>query len=94
MSSYWFYHLLNFFYRIGGFYNVIVLFFLYFFSEWIDFPRGDQRLPNGKIIAGNNNSFDKCRRRFDLVSLCLILKPNLTIAVYSWLKWSLKKCWS
>ncbi|KAJ6699299.1 protein 14-ALPHA-GLUCAN-BRANCHING ENZYME 2-1 CHLOROPLASTIC/AMYLOPLASTIC [Salix purpurea] len=34
--------------------------------EWIDFPRGDQRLPNGEIIAGNNNSFDKCRRRFDL----------------------------
>lgn len=34
--------------------------------EWIDFPRGDQRLPTGKIIPGNNNSFDKCRRRFDL----------------------------
>ncbi|CAK7343392.1 unnamed protein product [Dovyalis caffra] len=34
--------------------------------EWIDFPRGKQHLPNGKIIAGNDNSFDKCRRRFDL----------------------------
>ena len=37
-------------------------------SEWIDFPRGDQRLPNGKVIPGNNYSLDKCRRRFDLVS--------------------------
>ncbi|KAG6771784.1 hypothetical protein POTOM_023176 [Populus tomentosa] len=34
--------------------------------EWIDFPRGDQRLPTGEIIPGNNNSYDKCRRRFDL----------------------------
>ncbi|KAG0490708.1 hypothetical protein HPP92_007571 [Vanilla planifolia] len=34
--------------------------------EWIDFPRGDQRLPNGKMIPGNNYSYDKCRRRFDL----------------------------
>lgn len=34
--------------------------------EWIDFPRGDQRLPDGKFVPGNNNSFDKCRRRFDL----------------------------
>lgn len=34
--------------------------------EWIDFPRGDQHLPNGKFVPGNNNSFDKCRRRFDL----------------------------
>ncbi|XP_078433925.1 starch branching enzyme 2.1 isoform X1 [Wolffia australiana] len=34
--------------------------------EWIDFPRGEQRLPNGSVIPGNNNSFDKCRRRFDL----------------------------
>jgi len=34
--------------------------------EWIDFPRGPQRLPNGKFIPGNNNSYDKCRRRFDL----------------------------
>jgi 1,4-alpha-glucan branching enzyme len=24
--------------------------------EWIDFPRGDQRLPNGKFVPGNNNS--------------------------------------
>lgn len=34
--------------------------------EWIDFPRGDQRLPNGKVVPGNNYSLDKCRRRFDL----------------------------
>uniref|UniRef100_A0A803MQJ5 1,4-alpha-glucan branching enzyme n=1 Tax=Chenopodium quinoa TaxID=63459 RepID=A0A803MQJ5_CHEQI len=34
--------------------------------EWIDFPRGDQHLPTGKIVPGNNNSYDKCRRRFDL----------------------------
>uniref|UniRef100_A0A0D3F5W2 Q-enzyme n=1 Tax=Oryza barthii TaxID=65489 RepID=A0A0D3F5W2_9ORYZ len=34
--------------------------------EWIDFPRAPQVLPNGKFIPGNNNSYDKCRRRFDL----------------------------
>lgn len=34
--------------------------------EWIDFPRVEQNLPNGKSIPGNNCSFDKCRRRFDL----------------------------
>eukprot|EP00249_Psilotum_nudum_P019294 c27182_g1_i1 orf=709-3138(+) len=34
--------------------------------EWIDFPRADRHLPNGKFIPGNNNSFDKCRRRWDL----------------------------
>ncbi|XP_024527573.1 1,4-alpha-glucan-branching enzyme 2-2, chloroplastic/amyloplastic [Selaginella moellendorffii] len=34
--------------------------------EWIDFPRSDQKLPNGKFVPGNKNSFDKCRRRFDL----------------------------
>ncbi|CAL0309935.1 unnamed protein product [Lupinus luteus] len=34
--------------------------------EWIDFPRGDQHLPNGSVVPGNNNSYDKCRRRFDL----------------------------
>ncbi|XP_058003419.1 1,4-alpha-glucan-branching enzyme 1, chloroplastic/amyloplastic isoform X2 [Hevea brasiliensis] len=34
--------------------------------EWIDFPRGDQQLSNGKAIPGNNYSYDKCRRRFDL----------------------------
>ncbi|PAN37975.1 hypothetical protein PAHAL_7G138000 [Panicum hallii] len=34
--------------------------------EWIDFPRGPQSLPNGSVIPGNNNSYDKCRRRFDL----------------------------
>ncbi|XVF07723.1 hypothetical protein REPUB_Repub06bG0164300 [Reevesia pubescens] len=36
--------------------------------EWIDFPRGDQHLPNGSVIPGNDSSYDKCRRRFDLVS--------------------------
>uniref|UniRef100_A0A5B6ZJQ5 1,4-alpha-glucan branching enzyme n=1 Tax=Davidia involucrata TaxID=16924 RepID=A0A5B6ZJQ5_DAVIN len=34
--------------------------------EWIDFPRGVQHLPSGKVIPGNNFSYDKCRRRFDL----------------------------
>ncbi|KAA0043906.1 1,4-alpha-glucan-branching enzyme 2-2 [Cucumis melo var. makuwa] len=34
--------------------------------EWIDFPRGDQHLPGGSVIPGNNFSYDKCRRRFDL----------------------------
>ncbi|KAK2970574.1 hypothetical protein RJ640_030947 [Escallonia rubra] len=34
--------------------------------EWIDFPRSDQYLPDGKFVPGNGNSFDKCRRRFDL----------------------------
>ncbi|GMY25141.1 1,4-alpha-glucan-branching enzyme 2-2, chloroplastic/amyloplastic-like isoform X2 [Fagus crenata] len=34
--------------------------------EWIDFPRGDQHLSDGRIIPGNNLSYDKCRRRFDL----------------------------
>nr|QNR00776.1 starch branching enzyme [Canna indica] len=34
--------------------------------EWIDFPRGEQRLPNGAVIPGNNYSYDKCRRMFDL----------------------------
>ncbi|KAG6596555.1 1,4-alpha-glucan-branching enzyme 1, chloroplastic/amyloplastic, partial [Cucurbita argyrosperma subsp. sororia] len=34
--------------------------------EWIDFPRGDQHLPSGAVIPGNNFSYDKCRRRFDL----------------------------
>ncbi|KAK6147173.1 hypothetical protein DH2020_018085 [Rehmannia glutinosa] len=34
--------------------------------EWIDFPRCDQHLPDGRVIPGNNNSYDKCRRRFDL----------------------------
>ncbi|KAM7255145.1 hypothetical protein ACFE04_020386 [Oxalis oulophora] len=34
--------------------------------EWIDFPRGDQDLPSGKRVLGNNHSYDKCRRRFDL----------------------------
>ncbi|KAG8376680.1 hypothetical protein BUALT_Bualt09G0089100 [Buddleja alternifolia] len=37
--------------------------------EWIDFPRGDQHLPDGRVIPGNGNSFDKCRRRFDLASI-------------------------
>ncbi|KZV48446.1 1,4-alpha-glucan-branching enzyme 1, chloroplastic/amyloplastic [Dorcoceras hygrometricum] len=35
-------------------------------SEWIDFPRDDQLLPDGRFIHGNGNSYDKCRRRFDL----------------------------
>ncbi|PWA64409.1 1,4-alpha-glucan-branching enzyme 1, chloroplastic/amyloplastic [Artemisia annua] len=34
--------------------------------EWIDFPRADQRLPDGRFLPGNGNSYDKCRRRFDL----------------------------
>lgn len=34
--------------------------------EWIDFPRADQQLPDGKVIPGNQFSYDKCRRRFDL----------------------------
>lgn len=34
--------------------------------EWIDFPRADQYLRDGKFLPGNGNSFDKCRRRFDL----------------------------
>jgi 1,4-alpha-glucan branching enzyme len=34
--------------------------------EWIDFPRVEQRLRDGKVLPGNNFSFDKCRRRFDL----------------------------
>ncbi|WOL11903.1 1,4-alpha-glucan-branching enzyme 2-2, chloroplastic/amyloplastic-like [Canna indica] len=34
--------------------------------EWVDFPRGDQHLPNGVVVQGNDNSYDKCRRRFDL----------------------------
>ncbi|XP_068661481.1 1,4-alpha-glucan-branching enzyme 2-2, chloroplastic/amyloplastic-like [Aristolochia californica] len=34
--------------------------------EWIDFPRAAQRLPDGSVIPGNNCSYDKCRRRFDL----------------------------
>ncbi|CAA2986513.1 1,4-alpha-glucan-branching enzyme 1, chloroplastic amyloplastic-like [Olea europaea subsp. europaea] len=42
------------------------LFFLGVKSEWIDFPRADQYLPDGKFVPGNGNSFDKCRRRFDL----------------------------
>ncbi|CAA6660717.1 unnamed protein product [Spirodela intermedia] len=35
-------------------------------AEWIDFPRGDQHLPNGSVVPGNDYSYDKCRRRFDL----------------------------
>ncbi|PIN00046.1 1,4-alpha-glucan branching enzyme/starch branching enzyme II [Handroanthus impetiginosus] len=34
--------------------------------EWIDFPRSDQHLPDGTVVPGNNFSYDKCRRRFDL----------------------------
>lgn len=46
----------------------IVFIFSCKYSEWIDFPRGEQRLSDGSVIPGNNNSYDKCRRRFDLVS--------------------------
>nr|GMD70587.1 starch branching enzyme II [Ipomoea batatas] len=35
-------------------------------QEWIDFPRGEQRLPDGSFLRGNNFSYDKCRRIFDL----------------------------
>nr|GMD60273.1 starch branching enzyme [Ipomoea batatas] len=35
-------------------------------QEWIDFPRGEQRLPDGSFLPGNNFSYDKCRHRFDL----------------------------
>ncbi|KAH9674779.1 SBE2.2 [Citrus sinensis] len=38
--------------------------------EWIDFPRGDQRLPNGQFVPGNNFSYDKCRRRYFYNSYC------------------------
>ncbi|KAL8154456.1 hypothetical protein V2J09_012216 [Rumex salicifolius] len=34
--------------------------------EWIDFPRSEWFLPDGTFVSGNNNSYDKCRRRFDL----------------------------
>ncbi|KAI9090663.1 hypothetical protein K1719_028516 [Acacia pycnantha] len=39
--------------------------------EWIDFPRGDQHLPSGKVVPENNDSFDKCRRRFDVQLLTI-----------------------
>ncbi|XP_038978057.1 1,4-alpha-glucan-branching enzyme 2-2, chloroplastic/amyloplastic-like, partial [Phoenix dactylifera] len=45
--------------------------------EWIDFPRGDQHLSNGMVIPGNNYSFDKCRRMFDLIVKELALKPSV-----------------
>ncbi|KAH9738381.1 SBE2.2 [Citrus sinensis] len=38
--------------------------------EWIDFPRVDQRLPNGQFVPGNNFSYDKCRRRYFYNSYC------------------------
>ena len=47
----------------------VILFILSHITEWIDFPRGDQHLAGGVVIPGNNNSFDKCRRMFDIVSL-------------------------
>ncbi|KAK6779441.1 hypothetical protein RDI58_021625 [Solanum bulbocastanum] len=34
--------------------------------EWIDFPRVEQHLSDGTVIPGNQFSYDKCRRRFDL----------------------------
>ncbi|KAE9455753.1 hypothetical protein C3L33_12343, partial [Rhododendron williamsianum] len=37
--------------------------------EWIDFPRGNRHLPDGRVVPGNGFSYDKCRRRFDLVSV-------------------------
>lgn len=53
--------------------NILFMFFVFsLHPEWIDFPRGDQHLPGGGVIPGNNYSYDKCRRRFDLVSVCLI----------------------
>ncbi|KAJ0087820.1 hypothetical protein Patl1_32398 [Pistacia atlantica] len=50
-----------------GLLNELMLFFsVVNYIEWIDFPRGQQRLPTGEVIPGNNFSYDKCRRRFDL----------------------------
>lgn len=46
--------------------------------EWIDFPRGDQHLPDGSVIPGNNFSYDKCCRRFDLVSSYLSVSACLS----------------
>eukprot|EP00244_Chara_vulgaris_P008804 TRINITY_DN3565_c0_g3_i1.p1 TRINITY_DN3565_c0_g3~~TRINITY_DN3565_c0_g3_i1.p1 ORF type:complete len:240 (+),score=38.28 TRINITY_DN3565_c0_g3_i1:94-720(+) len=34
--------------------------------EWIDFPRVDTVLPDGRFIPGNGGSYHLCRRRFDL----------------------------
>ncbi|GBG88393.1 hypothetical protein CBR_g47092 [Chara braunii] len=34
--------------------------------EWIDFPRVDTVLPDGRFIPGNDGSYHHCRRRFDL----------------------------
>lgn len=65
-----------------GFINVLTVALLFplenhlsniIFPEWIDFPRGDQHLPGGAVIPGNNFSYDKCRRRFDLVSDCQLI---------------------
>jgi hypothetical protein len=47
---------------------MMICIFVLLVTEWIDFPRCEQLLPDGKFIPGNNNSYDKCRRRFDLVS--------------------------
>ncbi len=35
--------------------------------EWLDFPREDRyEASTGQFIPGNGNSYDKCRRRYDL----------------------------
>lgn len=47
---------------------MLICIFVLMMTEWIDFPRSEQFLPDGKFVPGNNNSYDKCRRRFDLVS--------------------------
>ena len=54
----------------------------FYLSEWIDFPRGPQSLPNGSVIPGNNYSYDKCRRRFDLVSFTTMSLNISRLALY------------
>lgn len=65
-----------------------------YLSEWIDFPRADQHLPDGKFVPGNGNSFDKCRRRFDLVRflsienrkyIIMFLPGELSLILFSFL---------
>lgn len=58
----WFYQNVALLFPLENHLSYIIL------PEWIDFPRGDQHLPSGAVIPGNNFSYDKCRRRFDLVS--------------------------
>ncbi|KAL9249785.1 1,4-alpha-glucan-branching enzyme 1, chloroplastic/amyloplastic-like protein [Drosera capensis] len=53
--------------------------------EWMDFPRCDQYLPNGKFVPGNNNSYDKRAMQTildimdykNLIRLWSILKENM-----------------